>query len=129
MVKVTFGQNDETSVVLTFDLLFLHLGVQNLDTNPRFLVWMTDDLQDQDNRTQNRLVRALKTSIKTWIKFSCMDTPLDFWKNEAVRPVRRLPQNRGVRASFSRKLQNDQERGSEAIASLMRHPEFDSTTK
>ena len=48
--------------------------------------------------------------------------------------VGRLPQNlgegRGVRVSFFRKLQNDQEKqGSEAIASLMRHPEFDTHTK
>ena len=45
-------------------------------------------------------------------------------------PVRRLPQNRDVRASFFQKSQNDQERrGCEAIASLMRHPEFDTHTK
>ena len=46
----------------------------------------------------------------------------------------RLPQNRGmgqdVRALFYRKSQNDLEkRGSEAIASLMRHPEFDTHSK
>ena len=36
----------------------------------------------------------------------------------------------GVRASFYRKSQNDPEkRGSEAIASLMRHPEFDTHIK
>ena len=44
--------------------------------------------------------------------------------------VRRLPQNRGVRASFFRKSQNDQEkRGSEAIASFMRYSELDTHTK
>ena len=58
---------------------------------------------------------------------------LDFRKNEAVRRVTRLPQNWGVgwcvRASSYWKSQNDQEkRGSDAIASLMRHPEFDTHT-
>ena len=44
--------------------------------------------------------------------------------------MRRLPQNKGVRASFFRKSQNDQEkRGSEAIASLMRESELDAHTK
>ena len=55
-------------------------------------------------------------------------------ENGAVGPAGHLPQNRGVgrsvRASFYRKSQKDQERrGSEAIASLMRQTEFDTHNK